>query len=130
MLMSNPDPDKILFSTRYKYFLNKTTATGTINLPATALNANETANFTLSIPIENKKNYTQIRINFSHDSLNWRIFPFLDITLDANCTIATIGSYVGSNLELTFFVINQVGAPITTTSTNVTVKVYVFESPK
>lgn len=128
--MSNPDPNKILFSTRYKYFLNKTTATGTINLPATSLNANEAANFTLSIPVENKENYTQVRINFSHESANWHIFPLYDITLDANCNIAVTGSYVGSNLQLTFFVINQAPFSVTSTSTNVTVKVYVFESPE
>lgn len=128
--MSNPDVNKIIFSTRYKYFLNKSISTGTINLPATSLNANEVANFTLLIPVENKENYTQVRINFSHDSSNWQIFPIYDIALDANCNIAVTGSYVGTNLELTFFVINMAPFGVISTSTDVTVKVYVFESPE
>lgn len=128
--MSNPDPASIVFSSRYKYFLNKDTEDGSVSIPATSIGAGNAATFTLSIPIDNEDNISQIKINFSHDPTRWHIFPVLDIVLDANSDIAVTGSYSGASLVLTFFVVNQTGGTITSTATNATVRVYLFDTPE
>lgn len=127
--MSNPDPTKILFSTRYKYFLNKEVKTGTVSLPAVSTPGNQAKTYSLSIPVDSEEDYTQIKINFSHDSSDWYVFPLLDVALGASFKIAVVGSYSASSLDLTFFVVNQTGGALTNTATDVTVKIYAFEPP-
>lgn len=128
--MSNPDPQNILFSTRYKYFLNKDVEDGSVTLSSTALGPGEATSFSLAIPIENDQDYSQIKMNFSHDSSDWYIFPSKDITLDANCIISVVGSYDGTNLNMTFYVVNQTGGSVNSTATTATVRVYLFEEPQ
>jgi uncharacterized membrane protein len=127
--MSDPDPSKILFSSRYGYFLNKSTADGLVNLTAQSITAGHTANFSLSIPTEGVGDFTQIKLNFSHDPNNWYIFPCSDVTLDANFDIAVRGSYSGSSLDLAFYVVNQTGSTHTSTATTLSARVYSFEPP-
>jgi hypothetical protein len=127
--MSNPDPSKVLFSTRYSYFLNKSTYSGSVSLTAQSITAGHVATFSLSIPIDDVGDYTQIKINFSHDPDNWYVFPCLDVALDANFDIAVTGSYSGSSLDMTFYVVNQTGGTHTSTATTVTVNIFSFESP-
>jgi hypothetical protein len=128
--MSNPDPQKILFSSRYKYFLNKTVEVGSLSIPAVSIPVFESRRYTLNIPIENVQNYSQIKMNFSHQSANWYVFPVVDITLDSNFTITVVGSYTGSNLVLNFFVVNQSAGTNTNTATDVSVRAYLFETPQ
>lgn len=127
--MSNPDPSEILLSTRYKYFLNKEVAVGNVTLTAQSTPALEAKTHSLSIPIDNAEDYTQIKINFSHDANDWYVFPTPQITLDANFDIAVTGAYDSNSLDLTFFVINMTGSTHTNTASTVTVRVYVFETP-
>lgn len=128
--MSNPDPAKILFSGRYKYFLNKDVQEGSVTLSATSIAAGNAATFTLNIPIENDSDYSQVKINFSHDANDWYVFPIGgDIVLDANFDIAVTGSYNGTNLTLSFFVVNQTAGTETSTATTATARVYLFETP-
>lgn len=127
--MSNPDPAKVLFSSRYKYFLNKDTETGTLSVPATAIAAGDFSVFSLSIPVENDEDYTQIRLNFSHDPSDWYVFPTRDIELDADYRIAVAGGYTSNSLNLTFVVFNWSGSGVTSTATTVTAKVTLFEPP-
>lgn len=128
--MSNPDPTKIIFSSRYKYFLNKDVEEGTVNLAATSIGAGNAATFTLVIPIENAQNYSQIKINFSHDANDWYVFPLIDVSLDSNFNIAVTGSYSSTSLTLEFFVVKQTGGTHTSTDTTATVRVYLFETPQ
>lgn len=127
--MSNPDPNKIIFSSRYKYFLNKGVEVGSTSISAQSIPAGETDTYNLSIPIDDTDDYTQVKINFSHDPNDWYVFPLFDVNLDANFNIAVVGSYSGSALNLTFFVINQTGSAHTNTATDVSVRIYAFEPP-
>ncbi len=126
--MSNPD--KVIFSSRYKYFLNKAVEEGTVTLTAQSIPAGEARKYDLSIPIENAQNYSQIKVNFSHDANDWYIFPVLDIRLDANFNISVTGAYDSNSLDLSFFVVNQTGSTHTSTASTVTVRVYLFETPE
>lgn len=128
--MSNPNPDSIIFSSRYKYFLNKEVVQDSVTLTAQSIPAGETRQYSLSIPIDNAENYSQIKINFSHDANDWYVFPILDVTLDANFSISVVGSYGASSLDLTFFVVNQTGSTHTSTASTATVRVYIFETPQ
>lgn len=129
--MSNPDPASVLFSSRYKYFLNKDTQTGSVTLSATSIASLQSATFSLNIPIENVQDYSQIKINFSHDPNDWYIYPLAaNVTLDANFFIDMTASYTGSSLALKFYVRNNTGSTHTSTATTATVKVYLFETPE
>lgn len=128
--MSDPTPASTIFSTRYKYFLNKEVASNSVVLAATSIDSGNTATFSLSIPIDDPENYSQIRLNFSHDPNNWYVFPIFDIVLDANFNIAVVGSYDSNSLDLAFYVINQTGGTETSTATTVTASVYLFETPE
>lgn len=105
------DPSKVIFSTSYKYFLIYDTETGSVSVPSTAYALNEVKSYTVAIPITRTKDYTQVLLNFSFDSSKWYAFPLTDLVLDlAFGSVAVVGSYSGSNLTLTIYVINQAGA--------------------
>lgn len=127
--MSNPDPTKILFSTRYGYFLNKDVATGTLNIPSTSIPELETRSFTLSIPIDSAREFSQIKVNFSHLSSRWYVMPIDDVERNADFDIATVGSYTSTNLVLTFYAVNQSPGTDTFPATTINVRAYLFEAP-
>jgi hypothetical protein len=127
--MSNPDLTKILFSTRYKYFLNKSVETGTTSITAQSTPAFEAKTYTVTIPVDNVENYTQVKINFSHDPNDWYIFPCLDVALGTDFKISITGSYSASALTLTFYVVNQTAGALNSPTSDITVKAYIFETP-
>lgn len=127
--MSNPDPSKIIFSSRYKYFLNYDNQTGSVTIPATSIAAGHYTTGTISIPISNNQDFSQVQINYSSDGTKWYSFPIADVVLDANFTITTVGSYGSSNLTLTFYVVNQTGSTHTSTAVTIQAHPYLFVEP-
>lgn len=125
-----PDPSKILFSTAFKYFLNYTTVEGSVNVPSTSYATGEAKSYSVTVPITRTQDFSQVRINYSHLSANWYNFPPGQIVLDANFTISTVGSYTGSNLTITFYVVNQVIGPVSNTAFTATVKSFLFVVPE
>lgn len=128
--MSSPDPAKIIFSTRFGYFLNDSDYDGSVVLSAASIGAGDYRAYSLSIPIDNQNAYSQIKVNFSHDPNDWYTVPVgADIVLDANFNIAITSSYAGSALTLTFYVVKQTGGTHTSTATTATARVLLFEPP-
>lgn len=127
--MGNPAPANILFSSRYKYYLNYATTSGTLSIPATSYTAGTAQSYSISIPLTRTDDFTNIKINFSHLSSNWYSFRPTDVILDANFTITTVGSYSSNNLTLTFYVVNQTASTHTNTAITVTVQVAKFVTP-
>lgn len=126
--MSNPTPSNILFSTRYKYFLNYDTGSGSLVVPATnSLTAVNMGNIT--IPIDSADNFSQVQINFSTSASDWYKFPVKDITIDSNYRIATVGSRASGNITLTFFLVNYTGVAVNSTACTITANAYLFETP-
>ena len=128
--MSNPDPSKVLFSSRYKYFLNKDIVTGSRACASRSVGAGEFTSYGLVIPMESRTDYSQVRLNFSQDPNRWYIFPTRDVDLDATFKIAVTGSYNSDdnlNIELTVF--DNVGTGGNTTAFTLTARVYFFEPP-
>lgn len=127
--MSNPDPSKVIFSSRYRYFLNKPKKTGDVSIAGTSVDAfsYKTANF--SVPMDSQDDFTQIKINFSHAPNDWHIFPCLDVTLDTNFTLSVTGSRTTSGLDVIIYVVNQSAGSATNTATTVTVGIAPFEPP-
>lgn len=126
--MSNPNPSNILFSTRYKYFLNYDTGSGTLAVPATnSLTPVNVGN--IVIPIDNDDNFSQIQINFSTSAGDWYKFPLKDTTIDSNYRIASVGSRSGNNITLTFFLVNYTGVATNSTAVTITANAYLFETP-
>lgn len=104
------DPSKVAFSSSYKYFLIYDTKTGSVNIPSTAYAIGEAKSYTVNIPITRTKDFTQVLLNFSFDSSKWYAFPITDLILDISFgSINVVGSYSGSNLTLTVYVVNQAG---------------------
>lgn len=127
--MSNPDPNKIIFSTRYRYFLNKDRVDGGVSIPSVSVPAFEADKYDLSIPIDDQADFSQVKINYSHDPNDWHIFPCFETTLDSNFNIKVTGAYDSNSLDLSFYVINQTAAPHNNTATTVSVRVHPFEPP-
>jgi len=127
--MSSPVPSKLLFYSGYKTFLNYDNETGSVTIPATSVAAGHYLTGTVSIPLHNNGDFSQTQINYSSDSTKWYVFPVADLTLDANFTITTVGSYGSNNLTLTFYVVNQTGATHTSTALTVTVHPYLLVIP-
>lgn len=127
--MSNPNPSNMLFSSRYKYFLNYDTGSGSLSIPATnSLIAVDVGD--VVIPIDTADNFSQIQINFSTSPNDWYKFPVKDITIDSNYRIATVGSRTGSSITLTFFLVNYTGVATNSTACTVTANAYLFETPE
>lgn len=127
--MSNPNPSNILFSTRYKYFLNYGTGSGTLTIPATntlvAINAGS-----ITIPIDSADNFAQTQVNFSTSSSDWYVFPLKDIPIDANYNVATVGSRSGNSMTLTFYLVNNTGVATNSTAVTITANAYLFNTPE
>jgi hypothetical protein len=123
------DPSKILFSTSYKYFLNYDDKTGSVSVPSTSYGAGVVKSYSVTIPITRTKDFSQIRVNFSFDSSKWYVFPFPYVVLDSNFSVETVGSYSGSNLIITFYVVNQVPLTVSNTAFTATVDATLFVTP-
>lgn len=128
--MSDPTPSNILFSTRYKYYLNYGTESGTVDIPVTSYGAGTAKSYSITIPVTRTDDFSNIKINFSHLSTQWYNFPTRDITLDSNFIIATTGNYSSNNLTLTFYVVNQTGGTVNNTGITVTAQVALFVTPE
>lgn len=126
--MSNPSPSNIIFSSRYKYFLNYANSPGSLTIPATTQSgaANKGS---ITIALDAADNFSQIQINFSTSSGNWYKFPLNDFTLDSNFTIATVGSRTGTTLTLTFYLVRSAGGSATSTAVTITANAYLFKTP-
>lgn len=120
---------EIAFSTGYKYFLNYSKVSKTQSFSGASVASLAAKSYTMSIPVKSVKNFSQIQINFSFDSSNWRVYPLDDIAMNGSFKMATTGKFSGSNYVLTFYAINNTGS--TATSPNFTVKVsaYLFIEP-
>lgn len=127
--MSDPNPSNVLFSTRYKYFLNYDDETGTKTIPATSVTGAQNMG-DLTIPIDNDDNFSQIQINFSTSSSDWYKFPVRDYSLDANFNIATVGTRTANNIVLTFFLVRTGGGAATSTAVTITATAYLFNTPE
>jgi len=126
--MSNPNPSNVLFSTRYKYFLNYDRGEGSLAVPATnSLTAVNVGSIT--IPIDSASNFSQIQINFSSTPSDWYKFPLKDITIDANYRVATVGSRSGGSITLTFFLVNYTGVATNSAAFTISANAYLFETP-
>jgi len=124
------DPSKVIFSTSYNYFLNYDSETGSVSVPATSYATGEAKSYTVTIPITRVKDYAQTQINFSFDPTKWYVFPFGDVTLDISFgSVSTVASYNGSNLTVTFYVVNQVFGPVNNPAFSATVKTLLFVTP-
>lgn len=129
--MSNPAPSNVLFSSRYKYFLNYDNASNTKTIAATLLGAGLAQNMgDLTIPINSDDNFSQIQINFSTSASDWYKFPVRDYSLDSNFNIATVGARTGDSIVLTFFLVNKTGGSATSTACTITANAYLFETPE
>lgn len=126
--MSNPDPAKVIFSSRFRYFLNKAKETASLTVPTESIGAFEYTTKSFSIPIETNEDFSQIKLNFSQDPTEWYIFPMRDIDLDSTFKIAVSGSYAGSNFVVNLTIYDNAGGG-TTTAFTVTAKAYLFEPP-
>lgn len=128
--MSNPNPSNIIFSTRYKYFLNYDRGVGTplVVPPTNSLTAVNVGN--IVIPIDSADNFSQIQINFSTTPNDWYKFPLKDITIDSNYRIATVGSRTGGSITLTFFLVNYTGVGTNSTACTISANAYLFETPE
>lgn len=127
--MSNPDPSKILFSTRYKYYLNYGSTSGSVSIPSTSYTSHTAKSYQIVIPVDRTSDYTNVKLNFSHDSSKWHNFPTADIILDSNFNIAIVGSYSSNSLVLTFYVVNQTGSTVNNTASTITANVAKFVTP-
>jgi len=125
----NPDPSNLIFSTDYQYFLNYGDADSSVTVASTSVPAGEAISANLVVPMTRTEDFTQVRVNFSHDSSKWYGFPLTDIALDANFTITTVGSYASNSLTLTFYVVNQTGSPANTTAFTATARSLLFVVP-
>ncbi len=127
--MSNPNPSNILFSTRYKYYLNYDTKVGSVDIPSTSYGAGTAKSYSIVIPLERTDDVSNIKVNFSHIGGVWFNFPPADLELDSNFDIASTGSYSSSNLTLTFYIVNQTGLTVSNTALTVTAEVALFVTP-
>lgn len=120
----------MLFSSRFKYYLNYDTASGSVAIPASSYTAGTAKSYSLTITgLERTNDFSNIKVNFSHESGNWYNFPTADIPLDANFDIVTTGGYSGSSLTLTFYIVNQTGSTVSNPAVTVTANVSLFVSP-
>lgn len=126
--MSDPNPENMIFSTRYKYFLNYTNSTASLTIAPTTTSAAVNAG-SITIPCDAANNFSQIQVNFSTNSGDWYKFPLNDFPLDANFNIATVGSRSGSSMTFTFFLVNETGSSATSTAVTITVTTYLFKTP-
>lgn len=129
IMSNNPDPSKILFGTEYNYFLNYNNSPASASITGASVAAGKAVSYSLSIPITNIQDFAQIQINYSFDSTKWYVFPVLDLTLDANFSVSTVGAFSGSNFVLTFYVVNQTAGTQTHSSFNVSANAYLFVTP-
>lgn len=116
----------MLFSLRFGYYLNYKTASGSVTAPSTSYTAGTAKSYTVTIPIDRSNDTSNVKLNISTDSGNWHSFPCLDLTLDANFTVAVTGSYSSSALAITFYVVNQTGGTVSNTSFTATVSTSIF----
>lgn len=127
--MSNPNPANMIFSTRYKYYLNYRMATGSVSVSGTSHAANTATNYSVTIPIDRTKDFSNIKFNISSLGGQWFSFPSRDIILDANFTLSIVGSYGSNNLTLKVFVVNQSGGVATNTTFTFSVAPALFVTP-
>lgn len=122
-------PSNVIFYSGFKYFSNYDNKTGSITIPATSLTAGTTTNASITIPTLDVRDFSQVRINYSILPNDWYVFPNRDVTLDANCSISTVGSFTSSGIVLTFYVVNQTGGTVTSTAVTITPRVLLFDIP-
>lgn len=123
------NPSGVIFSTAYAYFLNYKSSTGSVNIPSTSYAVGQVKNYSLSIPIERVKDYSQIKVNLSFDSSKWYIFPFGQVAINSNFVLQTVGNYSGANLNLAFYVVNSSASSATSPSFDVSITADLFVTP-
>lgn len=109
--------------------MNYDNKSGSVTIPATSVAAGHVTSASLTIPLQNKQDFSQIQINLSTSANDWYTFPTLDIPLNTDFKIATVGSYTGSGLVLTFYVINETGGTLTSPAVTIIANAYLFETP-
>lgn len=127
--MSNPDPDKIIFSSRYKYLLNSSSATASVTATGASVGALSYTTATLNIPIENTEDFSQVQVTFSFDSGKYWTMPIQDLDIDANFTLTSIGKFTGSNYQMTFYIVNQTGSTQSFSTFTISARGFIFVQP-
>lgn len=127
--MSNPDPDKIIFSSRYKYLLNSSSATASTTVTGASVGSLNYTTATLNIPIDSVQDFSQVQVTFSFDSGKYYIVPIQELDLDANFTLTTVGTFTGSNYQLKFYIVNQTGGTQSFSTFSITARGYIFVQP-
>lgn len=128
--MADPDPRKIIFSSRYRYYRDYGgPQTGSVSIPATSYGAGVAKSYSLTVDLDRNDDLTHVKLNFSYDPSRWFGFPPVDLILDSFFTISTVGAYSGNQLTITFYVVNQSGLTKTNTATDVTAEVRRFIAP-
>jgi hypothetical protein len=107
--MSNPDPTKILFSLRNKYFINIDDAVqNTVTIPATSRAGGSATEFTITLTKDTNCRYANVKLNYSNDTANtWHLMPAVDYTIDANFKIANRIAYLTNSVVIHLFLINN-----------------------
>ena len=120
----------MLFSTRYKYFLNYKSGAATVDIPSVSHGAGVTTNYSVALSLDRTQDFTQVKINFSFDPTKWYGFPQGDVLFDTDAfSVSTVGAYSGSVLTITFYVVNQTGGTISNSAFTASVSGLLFVVP-
>jgi hypothetical protein len=124
--MSSPDPTKVLYSARYKYFINIDDAVeSSVSIPAASRTAGSATDFTITLPKSADCRYANVKLNFSTDTAGvWHLMPATDFTLDANFGIANRIAYLTNSVVIHLFLFNNDGVSAhTNTAVTVTARI-------
>ena len=122
-------PTNTLFSTRFRYYLNYDTKSGSATVPATSYALGEAKSYSVVIPITRTRDVSNVKFNISTDSSKWYSFPSRDITLDSKFTLTFTGSYSSNNLTITVYVVNQSFGGSVNTAFTLSVQAALFVTP-
>lgn len=127
--MSSIDLTKLIAGSMFDSLLNYNDQSASVTCTGVSVASGHFAHYSVSVPINNDENFSQLQIKYSFDSTKWYVYPLIQLTLDSNFTVTTVANYTGSNLVTNLYVVNQSSSTATHTSFTVTVHPYLIATP-
>jgi hypothetical protein len=127
--MSDADYSKLIMGSMFDSFLNYDDNSSSITTGTASVGAGHFAHYSISVPIDNDKDFSQLQLNYSFDNSKWYIYPVLDLTLNSNFSVTTVANYNNSNLIVNIYVVNQSGSTNTHPSFTVIAHPYLIATP-
>ncbi len=123
--MSNPDPTKVLFSSRYGYFINVDDAVqGSVTIPSASRASGSITDFTITLPKSTNCRYSNAKVNYSTDTSGlWHIIANLRFQLDTYFQIIPRIAYLTNSIVVHVLLYNGDASSQTNTAVTVTARI-------